>query len=81
MSEAPVVFEQHGAIATIRLNRPDRLNAIDAEAGRLMLDACRSASCASTGSPRSARSSARRRPIARGRDHDSPPSGVVPMPE
>jgi 2-(1,2-epoxy-1,2-dihydrophenyl)acetyl-CoA isomerase len=40
---APVLFERDGAVATIRLNRPDRLNAIDAEAAHLLLDACRRA--------------------------------------
>jgi 2-(1,2-epoxy-1,2-dihydrophenyl)acetyl-CoA isomerase len=39
----PVLFERDGAVATIRLNRPDRLNAIDAEAARLLLDAVRRA--------------------------------------
>src|SRR5215213_10337581 len=39
----PVLFERDGAVATIRLNRPDRLNAIDAEAAHLLLDACRRA--------------------------------------
>ena len=42
MSE-PVLFERDGAIATIRLNRPERLNAIDADAAHLLLDACRRA--------------------------------------
>jgi 2-(1,2-epoxy-1,2-dihydrophenyl)acetyl-CoA isomerase len=42
MSDA-VLFERDGAVATIRLNRPDRLNAIDAEAAHLLLDACRRA--------------------------------------
>jgi 2-(1,2-epoxy-1,2-dihydrophenyl)acetyl-CoA isomerase len=40
---APVLFERDGAVATIRLNRPDRLNAIDAEAAHLLLEACRRA--------------------------------------
>jgi 2-(1,2-epoxy-1,2-dihydrophenyl)acetyl-CoA isomerase len=35
-----VLFERDGAVATIRLNRPDRLNAIDADAAHLLLDAC-----------------------------------------
>ena len=39
----PVLFERDGAVATIRLNRPDRLNAIDAEAAQLLLEACRRA--------------------------------------
>ena len=39
----PVLFERDGAVATIRLNRPDRLNAIDAEAAHLLLEACRRA--------------------------------------
>jgi 2-(1,2-epoxy-1,2-dihydrophenyl)acetyl-CoA isomerase len=43
MADAPVVFERDGAVATIRLNRPERLNAIDAEAAQLLLDACRRA--------------------------------------
>jgi 2-(1,2-epoxy-1,2-dihydrophenyl)acetyl-CoA isomerase len=43
MSE-PVQFERDGAVATIRLNRPDRLNAIDEEAAQLLLDAVRRAS-------------------------------------
>jgi len=44
MTEPPVLFERDGAVATIRLNRPDRLNAIDAEGAHLLLDACRRAS-------------------------------------
>jgi 2-(1,2-epoxy-1,2-dihydrophenyl)acetyl-CoA isomerase len=42
MSE-PVLFERDGDVATIRLNRPDRLNAVDAELAPLLLDACRRA--------------------------------------
>jgi 2-(1,2-epoxy-1,2-dihydrophenyl)acetyl-CoA isomerase len=42
MSE-PVLFERDGDVATIRLNRPDRLNAVDAEVAPLLLDACRRA--------------------------------------
>ncbi len=38
-----VLFERDGAVATIRLNRPDRLNAIDSDAAQLLLDACRRA--------------------------------------
>jgi 2-(1,2-epoxy-1,2-dihydrophenyl)acetyl-CoA isomerase len=37
--EAPVLRETHGAVAVIRLNRPDRLNAVDAE----MIEAIRTA--------------------------------------
>ena len=44
MSGDPVLFERDGAVATIRLNRPDRLNAIDEEAAQLLLDAVRRAS-------------------------------------
>jgi 2-(1,2-epoxy-1,2-dihydrophenyl)acetyl-CoA isomerase len=40
---APVLFERDGAVATIRFNRPDRLNAIDPEAAQLLLEACRRA--------------------------------------
>jgi 2-(1,2-epoxy-1,2-dihydrophenyl)acetyl-CoA isomerase len=43
MSDAPVLFERDGAVATIRLNRPDRLNAIDAGAAHQLLEACRRA--------------------------------------
>jgi 2-(1,2-epoxy-1,2-dihydrophenyl)acetyl-CoA isomerase len=43
MADAPVIFERDGTVATIRLNRPDRLNAIDAEAAHLLLDAVRRA--------------------------------------
>jgi 2-(1,2-epoxy-1,2-dihydrophenyl)acetyl-CoA isomerase len=39
----PVVFERDDTVATIRLSRPDRLNAIDAEAAQLLLDAVRRA--------------------------------------
>jgi 2-(1,2-epoxy-1,2-dihydrophenyl)acetyl-CoA isomerase len=42
MSDA-VRFERDGAVATIVLNRPDRLNAIDADAAHALLDACRRA--------------------------------------
>jgi 2-(1,2-epoxy-1,2-dihydrophenyl)acetyl-CoA isomerase len=42
MSDA-VLFQRDGAVATILLNRPDRLNAIDAEAAHALLDACRRA--------------------------------------
>lgn len=37
--DAPVLRETHGAVAVIRLNRPDRLNAVDAE----MIEALRAA--------------------------------------
>jgi 2-(1,2-epoxy-1,2-dihydrophenyl)acetyl-CoA isomerase len=40
----PVLFERDEAVATIRLNRPDRLNAIDEDAAQLLLDAVRRAS-------------------------------------
>jgi 2-(1,2-epoxy-1,2-dihydrophenyl)acetyl-CoA isomerase len=40
----PVQYERDGAIATIRLNRPDRLNAIDEDAAQLLLEAVRRAS-------------------------------------
>lgn len=43
MSDAPVLFERDGDVATIRLNRPDRLNAIDAQGAQQLLDACRRA--------------------------------------
>jgi 2-(1,2-epoxy-1,2-dihydrophenyl)acetyl-CoA isomerase len=39
----PVIFERDGAVATIRLNRPDRLNAVDAELAPLLLEAVRRA--------------------------------------
>ena len=42
MSDA-VLFERDGAVATIRLNRPDRLNAIDADSAPALLAACRRA--------------------------------------
>jgi 2-(1,2-epoxy-1,2-dihydrophenyl)acetyl-CoA isomerase len=38
-----VRYERDGAIATIRLNRPDRLNAIDSAMAHELLDACRRA--------------------------------------
>ena len=38
-TDAPVLRETHGAVAVIRLNRPDRLNAVDAE----MIEAIRTA--------------------------------------
>lgn len=37
--DAPVLLERHGAVAVIRLNRPDRLNAVDGE----MIEAIRTA--------------------------------------
>jgi 2-(1,2-epoxy-1,2-dihydrophenyl)acetyl-CoA isomerase len=38
-----VEYERDGPVATIRFNRPDRLNAIDSEAAHELLDACRRA--------------------------------------
>jgi 2-(1,2-epoxy-1,2-dihydrophenyl)acetyl-CoA isomerase len=38
-----VEYERDAAIATIRLNRPERLNAIDPDAAHALLDACRQA--------------------------------------
>src|SRR5918995_3637958 len=38
-----VEYERDGAVATIRLNRPDRLNAIDSDMAHALLDACRRA--------------------------------------
>ena len=38
-----VEYERDGPVATIRFNRPDRLNAIDSEASHELLDACRRA--------------------------------------
>jgi 2-(1,2-epoxy-1,2-dihydrophenyl)acetyl-CoA isomerase len=38
-----VEYERDGPVATIRFNRPDRLNAIDSEAAHALLDACRRA--------------------------------------
>jgi len=34
-----VIVEKHGGVATIRMNRPDRMNAYDFEMGRELLDA------------------------------------------